>query len=57
MRKQHIIYRPTKLSEVSFDDFYEDISQDWQLKAERLQARRWRTLMHAVKDKRHMKLA
>lgn len=56
MKKQHLINRPTKISEISFDEFYEGISQDWQLRAERLQARRWRSLMHAIKDKRHLKL-
>lgn len=29
---------------MSFTDFYDEISSDWELKAERLQNRRWREL-------------
>jgi hypothetical protein len=43
MKKFKILTTPTRLTDLSFDDFDEDDS-DWHLKAARLQARRWRTL-------------
>jgi hypothetical protein len=47
MKKRKIVTKPTRVTELrSFDDLYEDISSDWELKAERLQARRWRKLRH-----------
>ncbi len=42
MKKFKILTKPTRLTDLHFDDFEED--DDWQLKAERLQARRWRKL-------------
>lgn len=43
MKKFKILTNPTK-RDLSFDDLYEDIASDWELKAERLQTRRWRKL-------------
>jgi hypothetical protein len=44
MKKFKIISTPTRVTDLSFKDFYDDFSNDWELKAERLQARRWRKL-------------
>jgi hypothetical protein len=44
MKRQNLITRPTKINELTFDELYDEISDNWQLKAERLQARRWRAL-------------
>lgn len=45
MKKSRIVSQPTRLSDVmSFDDLYDEMSNDWELKAERLQTRRWRKL-------------
>lgn len=42
--KKHIINRPMQVTDLSFDDLYDEISDNWQQKAERLQIRRWRKL-------------
>lgn len=41
MRHNKILTRPAQPRHINFDDLYEEISQDWQDKAARLQARRW----------------
>jgi len=48
MRRNVILNRPTDLKELTFEDLYEEISHDWQQKARRLQARRWRILKHSA---------
>jgi hypothetical protein len=44
MTKFKILTKPTRLSDLSFDDLYDDISSDWELKAKRMQKRRWNKL-------------
>lgn len=44
VKKMHIINRPMSLSDITFDDLYEEISDHWEEKARRLQQRRWRQL-------------
>ncbi len=49
LKKYYILTRPTKLSEMSFDEIdseYDD--QDWREKSRRLQARRWRKIRHQL---------
>jgi len=53
MKRSQIITKPTKISDITFDDLYDEISHDWQLRARRLQARRWRTLKHSIKGIDH----
>jgi hypothetical protein len=48
MKKFKILSKPTRVSDLSFDDLYEDTDVSWQVKAERLQARRWRKLKHQM---------
>jgi hypothetical protein len=49
MKKSHILpTRPGKLSDMTFDDLYDEISKDWKYKARRLQARRWRMLSRSA---------
>ncbi len=43
MKRHKILNNPTRINEVDFDGLFEDVD-DWRLKAERLQARRWRKL-------------
>jgi hypothetical protein len=45
MSKWSILRRPTRVSDLSFDDLYEEISSNWHLRAEELQDRRWRKLL------------
>jgi len=49
MSRNRILFRPTKNSELTFDELYADISHDWQRKAEALQARRWHALKREMK--------
>lgn len=44
MKKFKIITKPTQISDLRIDDFYDEMSNNWELKAERLQERRWRKL-------------
>lgn len=48
MKKRHLVTKPTRLSDLKFEDLYEDIADDWEAKAERLQARRWRKIKHQL---------
>ncbi|HZP55356.1 MAG TPA: hypothetical protein VFB03_01130 [Candidatus Saccharimonadales bacterium] len=45
-RRHLVVGRPTSISSISFDDLYEEISENWLEKSRRLQARRWRKLKH-----------
>ncbi len=42
MKKRRLISRTTRVADL--DDLIDDIADDWQLRAEQLQARRWRKL-------------
>lgn len=44
MKKFKILTKPTRLTDLRFDDIENNDDMDWQVKAERLQARRWRKL-------------
>lgn len=44
IQKQHIVSQPTRVSDLTFEDLIDDVSTDWEGKAMRLQARRWRKL-------------
>ncbi len=48
MKRKKLITNPTRVTDMSFDDLYDEISGDWRAKAERLQARRWRKLKHQL---------
>lgn len=49
MKKTRIVTKTTKISDLTFDDIYDEISQDWQYRAKQLQIRRWRMLKRAMK--------
>ncbi len=50
MTKLQLINKPTKISDLGFDDLhYEETYDDWRERAERLQARRWHLLREAIK--------
>lgn len=44
MKKTSVAKNLSVRDAMSFSDLYEEISSDWELKAERLQNRRWREL-------------
>ena len=44
MRHTNVLNRPAKAKELDFDEWYQIISEHWEQKARRLQARRWREL-------------
>ena len=47
MKRTKIITRPTRLSDMSYEDFY-DSSDRQQGKAQRLQVKKWRRLKHQM---------
>ena len=48
MRRMKVLSTVTRLSDLVFEDFYDSVANDWQRKARRLQARRWRKLKHQL---------
>mgnify|MGYP007112086347 CR=1 FL=1 len=44
MKKTNVARNLSVREAMSFTDLFEEISSDWELKAERLQNRRWREL-------------
>jgi hypothetical protein len=45
MKKNKLLTKPQRITDVRFDDLDEDSATDtWMIKSERLQARRWRKL-------------
>lgn len=50
MKKKPLISKPTETKKIAFDDLYEDISRNWELKAKQLQDRRWRIMKRAIKE-------
>ena len=45
-RRNVVVDKPTAVDSISFDELYEDISDNWLGKARRLQARRGRKIKH-----------
>lgn len=45
MKKSRVLSVPTKLRDLSFDDFYDD-DETTNLKSERLNAQKWRQFKH-----------
>ena len=50
MSKKSLLSTPTRVSDMTWDKFYDDMSSDWQEKAERLQVRRWKKLKREMRD-------
>lgn len=50
-RTRYYITRPIKVSEMTFQDLYVEISEDWKQKSQRLQLRRQRALKRAMKPR------
>ncbi len=48
MKKNKLLTITTRLTDLSFDDLDDGDTDDWRLKAERLQLRRWRKLKHQM---------
>jgi hypothetical protein len=48
--KNTIINRPTRAEELSFEDFYAEISEAWERRAKELQARRWAKIKQKQKE-------
>jgi len=46
-RKNHrVVSSPAQVGNLRFEDLYNEISDHWEDKARRLQARRWRKIRH-----------
>ena len=48
LRGHRLISSPISASSLSFDDLYQDISDHWQERSRKLQARRWRKIKHQL---------
>ena len=48
MSKVQVISKPTRVSDLTFEELYGDISDSWEQKAAKLQARRWRKLRRHI---------
>lgn len=49
VKKNYILTRPARLSEMSFDEIDSEYNdEDWREKSRRLQARRWRKIRHQL---------
>lgn len=48
LSKYYILTRPSKLSDISFDELEDDDLSGWRDKSKQLQARRWRKLKHQL---------
>jgi len=48
MTKYYILTQPTRLSDLTLDDYDEDEAFGWRDKARKLQARRWRKIKHQL---------
>lgn len=46
--KYYVIKEPTRLSDLSYEELYDDTDESWRDKARKLQARRWRKIKHQV---------
>lgn len=53
MKRFNIITKPVKPSDLIDSDFYHEISNGWEERARKLQARRWRALKRSVKSTEH----
>lgn len=52
MKIFHITGRHSTQTHTITDDFYAEISRDWEDRARKLQARRWRALKDHMQDER-----
>lgn len=48
MKRTKIHANLGRIDDTSFEELYDGISQDWEGKAQRLQARRWRKIKHQL---------
>lgn len=44
MNQNKILSKPTKVSDISFEELYESFATDWEERAQKLRVRRWRQL-------------
>ena len=49
MSTKHLINRPTRNQDISYEQLQEQISGSWEDRARALQARRWRALKNEMK--------
>jgi len=52
MKRNYLHFRPSRNSDLSFDDMYYELSRDRQRKATALQVRRWRALKRELRGDR-----
>lgn len=42
MRRVKVLNMPVPIADLPFDSYFDQIDQEWRIKARRLQAKRWR---------------
>lgn len=50
MKKKSLISKPVTARSIQFEDMYEDLTRNWELKSKQLQDRRWRLMKRALKE-------
>jgi len=50
MKKKSLISKPVTTRSLQFEDMYEDLTRNWELKSKQLQDRRWRLMKRAMKE-------
>jgi hypothetical protein len=48
IKKYYIVRKPTRLTDLDYDDLYSDDYDGWREKGRRLQVRRWRKIKHQL---------
>ncbi|MBA3757691.1 hypothetical protein H0X09_02400 [Candidatus Saccharibacteria bacterium] len=48
VKKYYLIRKPTRMTDLDYDDMYTDDYDSWREKSRRLQARRWRRIKHQL---------
>lgn len=48
IKKYYLIRKPTRLTDLDYEEFYADDYDGWREKSRRMQARRWRRIKHQL---------
>ena len=52
MKNNRVLIKPTNASELRYQLWFENISNEWEVRAEKLRIRRWRKLKNEIKGKK-----
>lgn len=54
MKRERVLSKPTKVSDLTFEELYAELNSNWQQKAEALRIRRLRKLRQVMKGDRYL---